>query len=127
MKYSSVVAFHLDNYKTAVELSETIKDAGLGNINAQEMFELRADGFDIIYLDVNTGNALAYHIKGMHSSKVTMMQPFTEHLSAMPCVSTIINQRPLILDEILEQVFDKGKESLTERQLAFLDAGADLK
>ncbi len=123
MKYSSVIAFHLDNFKTVTELSETIKDAGLpGDINVQEMFDLREDGFDIIYLDVNTCNAIAYHVKGMHVSKVTIMQPFNEHMTNMPCVSTLVNQRPLNVDEILEQVFSKGKKSLTGRQLTFLDS-----
>jgi hypothetical protein len=120
MKYSSIVALHLDNYKTPVELSETLEDAGISGVKADEILELKEDGFDIIYLDVNTGNAIAYHVKGMHSSKVVPMQPFIEHMTKLECVSKIINPRPLIMDEILEQIFDKGKESLTSRQLTFL-------
>lgn len=123
MNYSSVIALHLDNFSTPIELGETIKDAGLDDkgINVKEVFDLKADGFDILYLDVNTGNALAYHVKGMIASKVVPMQPFMEHLVKLECVSKIITQRPLNVDEILEQITKGGMKSLTDRQVKFLD------
>ena len=129
MNYSSVVALHLDNFKTPVDLAEMLKDAGLSDkgINVKDVFELKDDGFDILYLDVNTGNALAYHVKGMAASKVVPMQPFMEHLIKLECVSKIIKQRPLNVDEILEQITKSGMKSLTNRQVKFLDIQSQTK
>jgi hypothetical protein len=123
MRYSNVIALHLDNFNTDVELSEVLKDAGLNEkgINCKEVLELKTDGYDILYFDVNTGNAIAYHVKGMVKSKVVPMQPFIQHMCELPCVSEIVSERPLDLDEILDQIKDRGLDSLTARQKTFLD------
>jgi len=121
MKYSSIIAFHLDNFTSADELEEVLKDAGLDEkIEAERMFELKADGFDKIFLDVETGNAIAYHVKGMNPNQVVPMQEFIGHLVEQPCVSKIITRRPLDMDEILDKIYKKGMDSLTDRELKFL-------
>jgi len=121
MKYSSIIAFHLDNFTSADELEEVLKDAGLDEkIEAERMFELKADGFDKIFLDVQTGNAIAYHVKGMNPNQVVPMQEFIGHLVEQPCVSKIITRRPLDMDEILDKIYKKGMDSLTDRERKFL-------
>jgi acyl carrier protein phosphodiesterase len=121
MKYSSIIAFHLDNFTSADELEEVLKDAGLDEkIEAERMFELKADGFDKIFLDVQTGNAIAYHVKGMNPNQVVPMQEFIGHLVEQPCVSKIITRRPLDMDEILDKIYKKGMNSLTDRERKFL-------
>ena len=121
MKYSSIIAFHLDNFTSADELEEVLKDAGLDEkIEAERMFELKADGFDKIFLDVQTGNAIAYHVKGMNPNQVVPMQEFIGHLVEQPCVSKIITRRPLDMDEILDKIYKKGIDSLTDRERKFL-------
>jgi len=121
MKYSSIIAFHLDNFSSAEDLEEVLKDAGLDEkIEAEHMFELKADGFDKIFLDVQTGNAIAYHVKGMKPNQVVPMQEFIGHLVEQPCVSEIITRRPLDMDEILDKIYKKGMESLTDRERKFL-------
>lgn len=121
MKYSSIIAFHLDNFSSADELEEVLKDAGLDEkIEAEHMFELKADGFDKIFLDVQTGNAIAYHVKGMIPNQVVPMQEFIGHLVEQPCVSEIITRRPLDMDEILDKIYKKGMDSLTDRERKFL-------
>ena len=121
MKYSSIIAFHLDNFSSADELEEVLKDAGLEEkIEAERMFELKADGFDKIFLDVQTGNAIAYHVKGMNPNQVVPMQEFIGHLVEQPCVSKIITRRPLDMDEILDKIYKKGIDSLTDRERKFL-------
>ena len=121
MKYSSIIAFHLDNFTSADELEEVLKDAGLDEkIEAERMFELKADGFDKIFLDVQTGNAIAYHVKGMNPNQVVPMQEFIGHLVEQPCVSEIITRRPLDMDEILDKIYKKGMDSLTDRERKFL-------
>jgi hypothetical protein len=121
MKYSSIIAFHLDNFTSADELEEVLKDAGLHEkIKAESMFELKADGFDKIFLDVQTGNAIAYHVKGMNPKQVVPMQEFIGHLIEQPCVSEIITRRPLDMDEILDKIYKKGMDSLTDREHKFL-------
>lgn len=121
MKYSSIIAFHLDNFSSADELEEVLKDAGLDEkIEAERMFELKADGFDKIFLDVETGNAIAYHVKGMNPNQVVPMQEFIGHLVEQPCVSKIITRRPLDMDEILDKIYKKGMDSLTDRERKFL-------
>jgi len=121
MKYSSIIAFHLDNFTSADELEEVLKDAGLDEkIEAERMFELKADGFDKIFLDVQTGNAIAYHVKGMSPNQVVPMQEFIGHLVEQPCVSKIITRRPLDMDEILDKIYKKGMDSLTDRERKFL-------
>ena len=121
MKYSSIIAFHLDNFSLADELEEVLKDAGLEEkIEAERMFELKADGFDKIFLDVQTGNAIAYHMKGMNPNQVVPMQEFIGHLVEQPCVSEIITRRPLDMDEILDKIYKKGMDSLTDRERKFL-------
>jgi hypothetical protein len=121
MKYSSIIAFHLDNFSSADELEEVLKDAGLDEkIEAERMFELKADGFDKIFLDVQTGNAIAYHVKGMNPNQVVPMQEFIGHLVEQPCVSKIITRRPLDMDEILDKIYKKGMDSLTDRERKFL-------
>jgi len=121
MKYSSIIAFHLDNFSSADELEEVLKDAGLEEkIEAERMFELKADGFDKIFLDVQTGNAIAYHMKDMNPNQVVPMQEFIGHLVEQPCVSEIITRRPLDMDEILDKIYKKGMDSLTDRERKFL-------
>ena len=121
MKYSSIIAFHLDNFTSADELEEVLKDAGLDEkIEAERMFELKADGFDKIFLDVQTGNAIAYHVKGMNPNQVVPMQEFIGHLVEQPCVSKIITRRHLDMDEILDKIYKKGIDSLTDRERKFL-------
>ena len=121
MKYSSIIAFHLDNFSSAEDLEEVLKDAGLDEkIEAEHMFELKADGFDKIFLDVQTGNAIAYHVKGMNPNQVVPMQEFIGHLVEQPCVSKIITRRPLDMDEILDKIYKKGMDSLTDRERKFL-------
>jgi len=121
MKYSSIIAFHLDNFSSADEIDGVLKDAGLEEkIQADRMFELKADGFDKIFLDVETGNAIAYHVKGMAPNQVVPMQEFIGHLVEQPCVSKIITRRPLNMDEILDKIYKKGMDSLTDRELKFL-------
>ena len=121
MKYSSIIAFHLDNFSSADELEEVLKDAGLDEkIEAERMFELKADGFDKIFLDVQTGNTIAYHVKGMIPNQVVPMQEFIGHLVEQPCVSEIITRRPLDMDEILDKIYKKGMDSLTDRERKFL-------
>ena len=121
MKYSSIIAFHLDNFSSVDELEEVLKDAGLDEkIEAERMFELKADGFDKIFLDVQTGNAIAYHVKGMNPNQVVPMQEFIGHLVEQPCVSKIITRRPLDMDEILDKIYKKGMDSLTDRERKFL-------
>ena len=121
MKYSSIIAFHLDNFSSADELEEVLKDAGLEEkIEAERMFELKADEFDKIFLDVETGNAIAYHVKGMNPNEVVPMQEFIVHLVEQPCVSEIITRRPLDMDEILDKIYKKGMDSLTDRERKFL-------
>ena len=121
MKYSSIIAFHLDNFSSADELEDVLKSAGLHEkIQADRMFELKADGFDKVFLDVETGNAIAYHIKGMNPNQVVPMQEFIAHLVEQPCVSQIIKRRPLDIDEILDKIYKKGIDSLTDRERSFL-------
>jgi len=122
MKYSSIIAFHLDNFSSADELEDVLKDAGLHEkIQADRMFELKADGFDKVFLDVETGNAIAYHMKGMNPKQVVPMQEFIGHLVEQPCVSQIISRRPLDMDEILDKIYKKGMDSLTDRERKFLN------
>lgn len=122
MKYSSIIAFHLDNFSTAEELEEVLKDAGFGDkIDHEQMFKLKMDGFDKIFLDVKTGNAIAYHVKGMNPNQVVPMNEFIGHLVEQPCVSEIIKRKPLDLDEILDKIYKKGMESLTDREKKFLN------
>jgi len=121
MKYSSIIAFNLDNFKTPAELEEVLISAGLGeHIDAQQMFTCKADGIDKIYLDVNTGNAIAYHQRGLPPSQVVPMQEFIKHMIEQPCVSEIITRKPLELDEILDKIYKKGMTSLTDRERQFL-------
>ena len=122
MKYSSIIAFHLDNFSTAKELEEVLKEAGFSdNIDSKEMFKLKIEGFDKIFLDVKTGNAIAYHVKGMDPNQVVPMQEFIGHLVKQPCVTEIINRKPLDVDEILDKIYKKGMESLTDRERKFLN------
>lgn len=121
MKYSSIIAFHLDNFSSANELEDVLKSAGLHEkIQADRMFELKADGFDKVFLDVETGNAIAYHVKGMNPNQVVPMQEFIAHLVEQPCVSRIIKRRPLDMDEILDKIYKNGMDSLTDRERSFL-------
>jgi len=48
------------------------------------------------------------------------MQEFIGHLVEQPCVSEIITRRPLDMDEILDKIYKKGMDSLTDRERKFL-------
>ncbi len=122
MKYSSIIAFDLGNFKTPNELKEVIDAAGLGeHLDAAQMFTCKADGIDKIYLDVNTGNAVAYHMKGTPPMQIVPMQEFIKHIVEQPCVSEIIATPPLDVDVILDKIYKKGMSSLTDRERQFLN------
>lgn len=122
MKYSSIIAFDLDNFKTVPELEEVLRDAGLSDhIDAVQMFGCKRDGIDKIYLDVNTGNAIAYHQRGLPPMQIVPMQEFIHHIVSQPCVSEIITQQPLDLDDVLDKIYKRGIDSLTDRERKFLN------
>ena len=122
MKYSSIIAFNLINFKTPAELEEVINAAGLGDhIDAAQLFSCRRDGIDKVYLDVNTGNAVAYHMSGTPPMQIVPMQDFIKHIVDQPCVSEIITRPPLDLDEILDKIYKKGMDSLTDHERGFLN------
>lgn len=122
MKYSSIIAFDLDNFKTDEELEEVIMNAGLNDhIDAAQMFSCKKDGIDKIYLDVNTGNAIAYHQRGLPPMQIVPMQEFIHHVISQPCVSEIITQQPLDLDAVLDKIYKRGIDSLTDRERKFLN------
>jgi|LakMenE01Jun11ns_1017448.scaffolds.fasta_scaffold9205441_2 hypothetical protein len=122
MKYSSIITFNLDNFKTPAELEEVLIAAGLGeHIDANQLFTCKEDGIDKIYLDVNTGNAIAYHQRGLPPMQVIPMQEFIKHMIDQPCVSEIITRKPIDLDEVLDKIYKKGMTSLTDRERQFLN------
>ena len=122
MKYSSIITFNLDNFKTPAELEEVLIAAGLGeHIDANQLFTCKESGIDKIYLDVNTGNTIAYHQRGLPPLQVIPMQEFIKHIVEQPCVSEIITRKPVNLDEILDKIYKKGMASLTDRERQFLN------
>jgi hypothetical protein len=125
MKYSSIIAFNLDNFKTPAELEEVLIAAGLGeHIDANQLFTCKESGIDKIYLDVKTGNTIAYHQRGLPPLQVVPMQEFIKHIVEQPCVSEIITRKPANLDEILDKIYKKGIASLTDRERQFLNQQA---
>ena len=119
MEYSSILTFDLNNFKSIYELKLVLKKSGLKKINAKNMFDLKEE-FNKLFIDAYTGNTIAYTIPGM-PNQIIPMQEFIEYLINQPGISHILSQSPLNIDEILDKISDNGMDTLSDRELKFLE------